>query len=50
MDKDNLSTGDILPFMLAIVDGGDLVSPDTVGEVSPDSPDRRGFVAACLAI
>ena len=50
MDNDNLSTGEMLPFMLAIVDGGDLVSPDTDGDVSPESPDRRGLEAACLAI
>ena len=50
MDDDNLSTGDKHPFILDIVVGGDLASPDTIGEESPDNPDRRGLVAACLAI
>lgn len=52
VDEDRLSTGDKQPFMFDTVVGGDLVSPDTVGEDSPDNPDRRGLATAphCLAM
>ena len=52
VDEERLSPGDRHPFTEEVVIGGDLVSPDTAGEVRPDNPDKSGLGTAphCLAI